>query len=310
MAVQSALQSLQALESHLEKIRNEPGPVHQALFQLTDKWHDYMAVSPAFASRLAADDQDAPTWRETSEWARWMLTTRFLDASGTHSEMSGDQVEQHLKLAQQHAWAAFFPSMSKMPQAHWRVYWSRIARTFGSAFTENGRKSLSEVAASDARTVMIQNRKMSSARQQEAASEATTVVASMLNRSEKRGGLLASCLSPVKADAAEMKRMGLTDYRSPPNDTGEVVSAPTSPNDKGGAVSAPTTIVPSTKKPQVQHDSKKIVVATGRWKRAAAHVTAAEERLAAWNVSAVSTHMISTHASSAEASHSKKRRCG
>ena len=267
LRVQAAERHTVILEQQLQTVGSQPGPVRKMLFALADRWHDHMITELELGARLAADAQgpygiSAPSWRETFDWARWMLSTRFND-----TEITGEQVKRYLKLAQMYVWKAIFPSFKKMPLGEWRLYWSRISRTFAYSFSEQGRRNLVELASTDARTAMIRDGgQMSTAREQAANSGAVNVVSSILSDSCKRARIPTVCTSPVQGGKSEMKRMGLSDYLVQEEPDLDSASGPESP---------PPAIDP----PSPLAQRPKSATALGRWKRASAHVVAAEVSL-------------------------------
>lgn len=267
--VQSAKRSSDFLDAELQSIRMQPGPVRKMLFALTNRWHDYMAFQLDLGARLADErgpyGSSAPSWQETFDWARWMLSTRFDDA-----EITGDQVKRLLKLAQAYAWRAIFPSLKEMPLGEWRIYWARITRTFAHSFSEQGRRNLEELAATDARTSLIRDgRKMTSAREHAAVAGAVTVVSSILSDASRRARMPTSCKSPVQGDRSELRRLGLVDYVVPAESLKSYLGEPI----------ASVSFVPASDPPSPLAHPPKSTKASGRWKKAASHVVAAEATL-------------------------------
>ena len=267
--VQSAKRSCDFLDAELQSIRMQPGPVRRMLFALTNRWHDYMAFQLDLGARLADErgpyGSSAPSWQETFDWGRWMLSTRFDDA-----EITGDQVKRYLKLAQAYAWRAIFPSLKEMPLGEWRIYWARITRTFAHSFSEQGRRNLEELAATDARTSLIRDgRKMTSAREHAAVAGAVTVVSSILSDASRRARMPTSCRNPVQGDRSELRRLGLVDYVVPADSLKSILVEPI----------ASVAFVPASDPPSPLAHPPKSTKASGRWKKAAAHVVAAEATL-------------------------------
>ena len=223
------------------------GPFRRALVRSVAQWHDFLETEPSLGDRLATrfgDDGPAPTWKETSAWALWMLRSQLKPNSRANdsprSRRTKGSIEQCLKHAKNHLWRALYPSLNSMQPGEWRLYWMRVEQSFSVFFTQNSRMCWKEAAASNARAAALRLGKSSEA-QEEAATRAVHVVrAIMVDRDLTPPKSLSprrSSTSPVRTtspassppgatsqvmilhapldiDDAVRKRMGLSDYLS------------------------------------------------------------------------------------------------
>ena len=154
---QAAEYSSLQLQSEVDAMKVQPGPLRKALFALTERWHDYLATDLALGARLIGHGSHGPTWRDTLNFARWMLLNRFTDdaSGGRYTVLAKEHVEEILAHAQRYAWRALYPELKSMEHSEWRLYWVRVSRTFATFFTNGSHKTWAELAASDARTMAV-----------------------------------------------------------------------------------------------------------------------------------------------------------
>ena len=199
--------------------------LREALRTTTHRWHDFLHTDMALNDKLATPESSGPSWKETAQWALWMLRKdiKVHNAEQSHipvSWPSREEVGCCLRHAKGHLWRAIYPELAKMSKGEWRLYWMRVEQSFSLFFTNQGRRYWKEAAALDASASAIRSGK-SVAEQGAAASRAVHVVTAILHqRVASDGNPSARSRPPTPAlhdiEYAERKRMGLVDYVGTP----------------------------------------------------------------------------------------------